>query len=309
LGELSFGERFFQTLSKNLNYGKLIEKVILPSDSTLTKAKISSTLGYVVGKTIGLGWRSKAVVTILFKDCPIDRAIIVKEESGSKVCFYFPTVASRDDLNKECFIEPKTKGVFRKEIIGAHIAPQKHLRNCPGSEEIEKDATLMNEFFNLFKAKKFLDVRGFAKIIIQIKYLFDQICRFGEIQVNLKSFYEDEEQLQNYVITKLFDCSLRIATHIQNRTEKDFLNIYNEKVLEREKRHLERRRLGLNLPQCKEFGCEALPKRFMKTKDGRLVGLCELHFEKMKLLTEEKRLEKLKLLAERQKKKKERRPL
>jgi len=301
LGESSFGEKFYQTLSRDAKYGKLITNVLLPSGSAIRKAKVSSTIGGVAAKTIGLGWRATPVVTICFDKCPIDRVKIV----NSKVYFYFPTVAASDDLDKKCWIEAKTKGVTRKEIVRAYISPQKHLRNCPGCEQIEEDKNLMNDIFKLLKTKKFRDIK-FAKIMIEIKYLFDRICRFGEIQADLEPFYEDEQQLQTDVITKLFDCATRIAAHVQDYLEKRFVRERGERALEREKRFLEGRRRGLHLPKCEEAGCEAPPTRFMKTKDNILVGLCENHFEKLKLLDEAERFKKLTLLVEGAHKKKRR---
>ena len=208
MGGLNFGERFYQALANDPTYSQLIKKVELPSDSQLTKSKVSSTVGYIVGKTIGIGWRSVVHTNIHFKNCPIIMARIFKDKNGSfTTSFFSPLITSKNYTRTSCWIQPsKTEGRFIvKKVLGMRVSPKANERNCPGSDAIEKDEKLLTDILEVVR-----DARGFdCSIHLDVKDAGGlQVCETQWDCLN-------DKEIQPQEITKAFSCVLRIAEHVQ----------------------------------------------------------------------------------------------
>jgi hypothetical protein len=204
---LSFGERFYEAMVQTPSFKKKIKKVVLPSNSQLRKAQVSSAVGYMVGKTIGIGWHSTTNVTIHFKDSPIQMAKIIRDRDTAKL-FFYKLISSKRVNSGECWICARTKGTFRETVTGLFVATKRNTTKFPGAQLIANDRSLLVELLDLMKNRDFYNINKSAKIAIQIDNTGS--VPVYEIRVNLynRAFKE------KVTLLRFATCIMKIADHV-----------------------------------------------------------------------------------------------
>ena len=205
----SFGESFYETLRENKDYQQFVADLITPTKSQIRKSQVSSAIGHIASKTVGVGWRSGAGLGITFKGHPIRLMTIFdhKRPWNAKVYFYFSTKghATRDDLHKRLWIGPKTKGFIHKEIVGVNF----QINECLGTERIRKDEELNSDLYKLFRTGAMVNISDYTSVPITVEFKEKNNALVGIIEACIAKVAPKE------ILTLLFCCTTKIAKHVQ----------------------------------------------------------------------------------------------
>lgn len=214
--DLPFIRWVFETLSKDERYQKNFPELIGPSERDEKKAQVSSAAGAIVGKIIGIGWRSTLKgAAIAFKNYPIGLMTMEDHENEGKVKFrfYFSVNSgiTRRNLHRKMEVKPFKKGIVNKQVAGITFGSY-----CIGKEHIENDRELMTRLYQLFKTNLMCNISDWTSAPMTVEIIEKSGMLVGEIEAAAEATLGEEH------LKLLFECATKIAedvqSSLQNRT-------------------------------------------------------------------------------------------
>jgi hypothetical protein len=209
-----FNQLFYDSIAENEKYQVYLQKRVAPSKETLNKATASSIAGALVGKVVGIGWRSTAKSAIILSNYPIQVITMEDHKDGwkAKTSCYFSTfgIGTQKEDVPILRIKPEKKGLVNKQIIGI-----KFDRSPIINSEIEKDKKLIDALTEMFSKISFYDISDWTPTPINIKLVTKEDGAYGVIEACTSKDLGKVEMLL------LFESISQIVQKIQSMLKKE----------------------------------------------------------------------------------------